>query len=116
MHLDESWAFSFDDAKHSAGLCDCAKRQISASRFLAVRFSEADTHKTLLRGVAHALAWAEYSRNENAVRIGLEVIPQAQVHTSPDWGRCAARSADFAAGQERWYGAGIGEPSGVRGG
>ncbi|WP_159500161.1 SprT-like domain-containing protein [Microbacterium sp. 18062] len=56
LHLDESWAFGFDNAKRRAGLCDFGRRRISVSRYLAARYDDDVNHQTLLHEVAHALA------------------------------------------------------------
>ena len=53
-----AWSFDFDHAKTRAGQCDFARRRITVSRHLAVRFSEADVDQVLLHEIAHALAGA----------------------------------------------------------
>ena len=50
------WSFAFDHAKTRAGQCDFARKRISVSRHLAVRFSEDDVDQVLLHEIAHALA------------------------------------------------------------
>lgn len=58
-HLgDRTWAFGFDHAKTRAGQCDFARRRITVSRHLAVRFSDEDVDQVLLHEIAHALAGA----------------------------------------------------------
>lgn len=56
MHLDESWAFGFDNAKRRAGQCDFRAKRITVSRYLAARFDDDEIHQVLLHEVAHALA------------------------------------------------------------
>lgn len=56
LHLDDSWSFSFDNAKRRAGLCDYSRKRISVSRYLAARYDDDTNHQTLLHEVAHALA------------------------------------------------------------
>ncbi|WP_416393933.1 MULTISPECIES: SprT-like domain-containing protein [unclassified Curtobacterium] len=53
-----SWSFGFDHAKTRAGQCDFARRRITVSRHLAVRFSDDDVDQVLLHEIAHALAGA----------------------------------------------------------
>ena len=53
-----AWSFDFDHAKTRAGQCDFARRRITVSRHLAVRFSEDDVDQVLLHEIAHALAGA----------------------------------------------------------
>ncbi|WP_144760703.1 SprT-like domain-containing protein [Curtobacterium sp. 9128] len=53
-----SWTFGFDNAKTRAGQCDFARRRITVSRHLAVRFSDEDVEQVLLHEVAHALSGA----------------------------------------------------------
>ncbi|PZE69731.1 SprT-like domain-containing protein [Curtobacterium sp. MCBD17_021] len=56
-HLaDRSWAFAFDNAKTRAGQCDFARRRITVSRHLAVRFTPEDVEQVLLHEIAHALS------------------------------------------------------------
>lgn len=56
LHLDETWVFTFDNAKTRAGLCDYTRRRISVSRHLAARYEDDEIHQVLLHEVAHALA------------------------------------------------------------
>lgn len=56
LHLDDSWSFSFDNAKRRAGLCDYTRKRISVSRYLTARYDDDTNHQTLLHEVAHALA------------------------------------------------------------
>lgn len=56
LHLDDSWAFDFDNAKRRAGQCDFRKKKITVSRYLAARFEDDEIHQVLLHEVAHALA------------------------------------------------------------
>lgn len=51
-----TWSFAFDHAKTRAGQCDFARKRITVSRHLAVRFSEGDVDQVLLHEIAHALA------------------------------------------------------------
>ena len=53
-----SWSFGFDHAKTRAGQCDFARKRITVSRHLAVRFSEDDVDQVLLHEIAHAVAGA----------------------------------------------------------
>ncbi|MBT2501995.1 SprT-like domain-containing protein [Curtobacterium sp. ISL-83] len=53
-----TWSFGFDHAKTRAGQCDFAKRRITVSRHLAVRFTDEDVDQVLLHEIAHALAGA----------------------------------------------------------
>lgn len=53
-HLDDSWSFAFDHAKTRAGKCNFAKREISVSRYLAVKHTDEQVRQTLLHEVAHA--------------------------------------------------------------
>jgi len=56
-HLpDGSWTFAFDNAKTRAGQCDFARRRITVSRHLAVRFTPEDVEQVLLHEIAHALS------------------------------------------------------------
>ncbi|WP_110589621.1 SprT-like domain-containing protein [Microbacterium suaedae] len=73
MHLDESWTFAFDNAKRRAGLCNYTKRQISVSRYLAARFSDDDTHQTLLHEVAHAIAGPAAAHGPAWTRVAREI-------------------------------------------
>lgn len=52
------WTFDFDHAKTRAGQCDFARRRITVSRYLAVRFSDDDVDQVLLHEIAHALSGA----------------------------------------------------------
>jgi predicted SprT family Zn-dependent metalloprotease len=56
LHLDQSWTFSFDNAKKRAGLCNYTVRRITVSRYLAARYQDDEVHQILLHEVAHALA------------------------------------------------------------
>ena len=53
-----SWSFGFDHAKTRAGQCDFARKRITVSRHLAVRFSVDDVDQVLLHEIAHAVAGA----------------------------------------------------------
>lgn len=53
-----SWSFGFDHAKTRAGQCDFARKRITVSRHLAVRFAEDDVDQVLLHEIAHAVAGA----------------------------------------------------------
>lgn len=55
-HLDDSWSFAFDHARTRGGACDWARRRITVSRHLCLRWSDEEMHQTLLHEVAHALA------------------------------------------------------------
>jgi predicted SprT family Zn-dependent metalloprotease len=60
LHLDSTvWSFGFDNAKTRAGQCDFARRRITLSRHLALRFAATDVDQVVVHEVAHALAGPE---------------------------------------------------------
>nr|WP_245325198.1 SprT-like domain-containing protein [Microbacterium amylolyticum] len=73
LHLDDTWAFGFDNAKRRAGLCNYTTKRISVSRYLAARFSDDDVHQTLLHEVAHAIAGPEAGHGREWKRIAREL-------------------------------------------
>ncbi|MBH0109769.1 SprT-like domain-containing protein [Salinibacterium sp. NG22] len=56
LHLDDSWQFTFDNAKTRAGLCNYTHKRISVSRYLAARYEDDEIHQILLHEIAHAMA------------------------------------------------------------
>ncbi|WP_417510314.1 SprT-like domain-containing protein [Microbacterium sp.] len=73
MHLDESWAFGFDNAKRRAGQCDFRAKRITVSRYLAARFDDDEIHQVLLHEVAHALAGHRAAHGPSWKRIAREI-------------------------------------------
>ncbi len=56
LHLDDSWQFTFDNAKTRAGLCNYTHKRISVSKYLAARYEDDEIHQVLLHEIAHAMA------------------------------------------------------------
>ena len=56
-HGLDSWTFTWNNRKNSAGLCDFDKRQIAMSRFVFPIAGEKQNRDTLLHEIAHALAF-----------------------------------------------------------
>ncbi|WP_353116076.1 SprT-like domain-containing protein [Microbacterium sp.] len=69
LHLDETWSFSFDNAKRRAGACHYSTRRITVSRYLAARFDDDEIHQVLLHEVAHAIAGSEAAHGREWKRI-----------------------------------------------
>lgn len=73
QHLGPSWSFSYDTAKLRAGKCDYTRRQISLSRYLAARHSDAENEQTLLHEIAHALAGPAAGHGDAWLRIARQL-------------------------------------------
>ena len=54
--LGAEWSFRFDRSKVRFGKCNCGKKEISLSRYLAELNNEAEVRDTILHEIAHALA------------------------------------------------------------
>ncbi|MHA3722912.1 SprT-like domain-containing protein [Leucobacter sp. HY1910] len=99
----QGWQFGFDHAKRRAGLCHFGKKQITVSRYLAVKFSDEEIYQTLLHEVAHALAGPDAGHGPRWKRLA-EVIGyvggtthQGEIaHEHAPWvGACPAGHAHY---------------------
>lgn len=74
LHLDSTeWSFRFDHAKRRAGLCNFTAKEISVSRYLAVRYDDDDIHQVLLHEVAHAIAGPKAGHGKEWKRVADEL-------------------------------------------
>lgn len=98
-----SWSFGFDNAKTRAGQCDFAKRRITVSKHLAVRFSDDDVEQVLLHEVAHALSGARAGHGPKWRRTAASIgYTGSRLHDGPIASELAPWVGECPAGHEHF--------------